>query len=98
MNRSKIIRNANAITGTNEYWMNALNQDQKSQSSFGTMKNGTNIGPTSAHTALAISPNATIAKEITFATVTTISSSQYRRFARIDHASGCTNWRHRASR
>ena len=61
MNRSNTIRNANAMTGINEYWMNALNQDQNSQSSFGTMKNGTKIGPTNAHTALAISPKATIA-------------------------------------
>src|SRR6266545_2095841 len=87
-NRSKIIRNASAITGMNEYWMNALNQDQNRKSSFGTMKNGTKIGPTSAHTALAINPNATTASETTFARVTMISSSQYIKFARIDHASG----------
>src|SRR5690242_4618945 len=90
MNRSKIIRNASAITGMNEYWRNALNQDQNSQSSFGTMKNGTKIGPTSAHTALAISPNATTASETTLASVTTISSSQYSKFARIAQASGWT--------
>src|SRR5688572_11138646 len=76
MKRSKIIRNANATTGTNEYWMNALNQDQNSQSSFGTMKNGTKIGPSSAHTALAMRPNATTASDIAFASVTTISSNQ----------------------
>ena len=56
--------------------MNALNHDQNSKSSFGTMKNGTKIGPSSAHTALAISPKATTASETTFASVTTISSSQ----------------------
>src|SRR5438477_11534892 len=88
-NRSKIMRNAKAITGMNEYWMNALNQDQNRKSSFGTMKNGTKIGPTSAHTALAIKPNATTARAATFASVTRISSSQYIKFARIDHASGC---------
>src|SRR2546425_6784876 len=33
-NRSKIIRNAMATTGMNEYWMNAFSQPQKSQSSF----------------------------------------------------------------
>src|SRR5579864_9451824 len=96
MNRSKIIRKANAITGMNEYWTNALNHDQNSQSSFGTMKNGTKIGPTSAHTALAMRPNATTASEMTFASVTTIRSSQYSRLARIDHASGwmksCQSW------
>src|SRR2546422_2877345 len=85
--RSKIIRNANAMTGINEYCMNALNHDQNSQSSFGTMKKGTKIGPTSAQTALAIKPKATTASETTFARVTTIRSSQYRRLARIDHAS-----------
>src|ERR1700726_1826742 len=74
MNRSKIIKNANAITGINEYCTNALNHDQKSQSSFGTMKNGTKIGPTKAQTALAIKPNATTASEMTFASVTTINS------------------------
>ena len=55
------------------------------------MKNGTKIGPTSAQTALAINPNATTASDRTFASVMTISSSQYSRFARIDHASGWTN-------
>ena len=75
-NRSKIIRNANATTGTNEYWMNALNHDQNSQSSFGTMKNGTKIGPSRAHTALAMRPKATTASETAFASVTTISSNQ----------------------
>src|SRR5262249_53806034 len=94
MNRSKIIRKARAITGMNEYWMNALNHDQKSQSSFGTMKNGTKIGPTSAQTALAINPNATTASDSIFASVMTIRSSQYKRFARIDHASGWTNCCH----
>ncbi len=75
--------------------MNALNHDQNSQSSFGTMKNGTKIGPSSAQTALAISPKATIASEMTFASVTTISSSQYSRFARIDQASGWTKCCHK---
>src|SRR3954452_10579 len=98
MNRSNTIRNANAMTGMNEYWMNALNHDQNSQSSFGTMKNGTKIGPTSAQTALAMSPNATTAREITFASVTTISRSQYRRLARIDHASGWMKCCQRSSR
>src|SRR5262245_1882983 len=88
MNRSKTIRNAKAMTGTNEYWMNALNHDQNSQSSFGTMKKGTKIGPTSAQTALALRPNATTGSDTTFPSVTTISRSQYRRLARIDHASG----------
>src|SRR5258705_12789207 len=90
MNRSKIIRNANATTGIKEYCTNALNHDQNSQSSFGTMKNGTKIGPTSAQTALAINPNATTARDRTFVSVTTIRSSQYRRLARIDQASGWT--------
>src|ERR1700733_2930850 len=96
MNRSKIIRNANAITGMNEYCINAFNHDQKSQSSFGTMKNGTKIGPTKVQTALAIKPNATTASEMTFASVTTIRSSQYSKLARIAHASGwtksCQSW------
>src|SRR6266566_5436283 len=87
-NRSKIIKNASAITGMNEYWMNALNQDQNRKSSLGTMKNGTKIGPTRAHTALANNTNGTTASETTFASVTTISSSQYIRLARIDQASG----------
>src|SRR3954451_5852027 len=90
MNRSNTMRNASAITGRNEYWMKALNQDKNSQSSFGTMKNGTKMGPTSAQTALAISPNATTAKATTLASVTTISSSQYSKFARIAQASGWT--------
>src|SRR5687768_16305604 len=98
MNRSKIIRNANATTGMNEYWTNDLNHDQNSQSIFGTIKKGTKMGPSSAHTALAMSPNATIASEITLAMVTKIRSSQYRRFARIDHASGWTKWPHKLSR
>ena len=59
------------------------------------MKNGTKIGPTSAHTALAISPNATTASDTTFASVTTISKSQYSRFARIDQASGWTKRCHK---
>src|SRR5262249_14275208 len=78
--------------------MNALNHDQNSQSSLGTMKNGTKIGPTSAQTALAISPKATTASDTTLASVTTTSSSQYSRFARIDQASGCTNCCHSWSR
>ena len=41
-----------------------------------TMKNGTKIGPTSAHTALAIKPKATTASDTTLASVTTINSSQ----------------------
>ena len=57
-NCSKIIRNAIATTGMNEYWMNDFSQPQNSQSSFGTMKNGTKIGPSSPQTALAISPKA----------------------------------------
>ena len=57
-NRSKTIRNAMATTGMNAYWTKALSQPQNSQSSFGTMKNGTKSGPTSAHTALAIRPKA----------------------------------------
>ena len=40
------------------------------------VKKGTKIGPTSAHTALAIRPKATTAKDSTFASVTTISNSQ----------------------
>src|SRR5207244_9063472 len=96
--RSKIIRNAKAMTGMNEYWMNALNQDQNSQSSFGTIKNGTKSGPTSAQTALAISPKATTAKDTVFAIPTTRSSTQYSRLARIDHASGGRNWPHNSSR
>ena len=44
--------------------MNAFNHDQNSQSSFGTMKNGTKIGPSRAQTALAIRPKATMASEM----------------------------------
>src|SRR3989454_9380591 len=66
-NRSKIIRNAIATTGINEYWMNAFSQPQNSQSSFGTMKNGTKIGPSKPQTALAISPNAITASDKAFA-------------------------------
>ena len=58
-NCSKIIRNAIATTGMNEYWMNDLNQPQNSQSSLGMMKNGTNSGPSNAQTALAISRDLT---------------------------------------
>jgi hypothetical protein len=54
----------------NEYWMNALNHPQNSQSSFGTMKNGTNSGPRRAHTALAIRPKAITAIETAFAKAT----------------------------
>src|SRR5205814_374765 len=97
-NRSKIMRNANATTGMNEYCTNALNHDQKSQSSFGTMKNGTKIGPSNEQTALAISPKATIASDSTLAIVTAISSNQYRRFARIDQASGWTKCCHNSSK
>ena len=45
-NFSKTKMNALAITRMNEYWMNALSQPQKIHSSVGTMKNGTNSGPT----------------------------------------------------
>src|SRR5437762_9062862 len=82
----------------NEYCMNALNQDQNNQSRVGTMKNGTKIGPTSAQTALAIRPKATTAIDSTLASVMTSSSDQYRRLARIDHASGCTKACHNWSR
>src|SRR2546430_14906507 len=75
--RSNTIRNAKAITGINEYCMNALNHDQNRKWSFGTMKNGTKIGPTRAHKALAMSPNATTASDTTFASVTI--SSKIRR-------------------
>src|SRR5258706_15689789 len=78
--------------------MNALNHDQNKKSSFGTMKNGTKIGPTSAHTALAMSPNATTASDTTFANVTKIKRSQYSKFARIDQASGWTKRCHNSSR
>ena len=47
-NCSNTIRNAKATTGMNEYWMNDFSHPQNSQSSFGTMKNGTKIGPSSA--------------------------------------------------
>src|SRR5436309_6410379 len=90
-NRSKTIRNASATTGMNEYWMNALSHDQNRKSSFGTMKNGTKIGPSRAHTALAMSPKAMIASEMTLASVITMRSSQYSRLASRDHASGWTN-------
>src|SRR5689334_8419689 len=70
MNCSKIIRNAIATTGTNEYWMNAFSQPQNRKSSFGTMKNGTKIGPSKAQTALAIRPNAITARESAFARAT----------------------------
>src|SRR5258706_4378946 len=46
--------NAFAITSMKEYWMKAFSQPQKIHSSVGTMKNGTNKGPTKAHTAVAI--------------------------------------------
>ena len=62
-NCSKIIRKAIATTGMNEYWMNDFSQPQNSQSSFGTMKNGTKIGPSSPQTALAIRPNAITASD-----------------------------------
>src|SRR5262245_61779851 len=78
--------------------MNALNHDQNRKSSFGTMKNGTKIGPTSAHTALATNPNATTASDTTLASVMTINSSQYIKFAKIDQASGWTNFCQSSSR
>src|SRR6185295_13247703 len=83
-NRSKIIRNAMATTGMNEYWMNAFSQPQNSQSSFGTK-----IGPSRPHTALAISPNAITASDSAFARAMSNRTVQYMRFARIDQASGC---------
>src|SRR4029450_9247771 len=76
-NRSKIIRNAMATTGMNEYWMNALSQPQKSQSSFGTMKNGTKIGPSKPHTALAISPKAMTASDSALASAMSSRTVQY---------------------
>src|SRR4029450_1064983 len=88
MNCSKIIRNAIATTGMKEYWTNDFNQPQKSQSSFGTMKNGTKIGPKSAQTALAIRPKAITARDKAFATATRSRTVQYMRLARIAHASG----------
>src|ERR1051325_6609720 len=39
-----------AMTSMNEYCTNALSQFQNSHSSVGTMKNGTNSGPTSPQT------------------------------------------------
>src|SRR5919106_1555297 len=89
MNCSKIIRNAMATTGMNEYCTNDLNQPQNSQSSLGTMKNGTKIGPRSPHTALAMRPNAMTASEIALATAMRRSTAQYIRLARIDQGSGC---------
>src|SRR5262245_58019825 len=92
MNCSKTIRNAMATTGMNEYWTNDLSQPQKSQSSFGTMKNGTKIGPSSPHTALAIRPNEMTASEIALATAISRRTVQYIKFARIDQGSGCRKW------
>ena len=43
--------------------MSDLSQPQNSQSSFGTMKNGTKIGPRSVQTAVAMRPNATTPSE-----------------------------------
>ena len=60
-------KNAMATTGMNEYWMKAFSQLQNSQSSFGTMRNGTKIGPSRPQTALAIRPNAMTARERAFA-------------------------------
>src|SRR2546428_2916358 len=76
-NRSKIIRNAIATTGINEYWMNAFSQPQNSQSSFGTMKNGTKMGPSKPHTALAMSPKAMTASESAFARAMSNRTVQY---------------------
>src|SRR6267142_5112775 len=98
MNCSKIIKNATATTGMKEYWMNDFNQPQNNQSSFGTMKNGTKIGPSSAHTAEAIRPNEITARDNPFATATSSSTVQYMRLARIDQASGCMKWSDRSSR
>src|SRR5829696_6846055 len=89
MNCSNTIRKAMATTGMNEYWMNDFSQPQNSQSSLGTMKNGTKIGPSNAQTAEAMRPKAITANDRAFATATSNSTVQYRRFARIDQASGC---------
>src|SRR5882762_10437015 len=75
-NCSKIIRNAIATTGMNEYWMNDLSQPQNSQSSFGTIKNGTKIGPSRPHTALAMRPNAITASDNAFARAMRTSTVQ----------------------
>src|SRR4051812_10511767 len=75
-NLSKIIRNAIATTGMNEYWMKDLSQPQNSQSSFGTMKNGTKIGPSRPHTALAMRPKAITARDSAFATAMRTSTVQ----------------------
>src|SRR5581483_2614532 len=88
MNRSKIMKNAYVTTWMKAYCTNALNHDQNSQSNFGTMKNGTNKGPSKPHTAVAIRPKATTPKETIFAMQTAMSSTQYKRFAKIAQASG----------
>ena len=75
-NCSKTIRKAIATTGMNEYWMKDFSQPQKSQSSCLTMKNGTKIGPSSAQTALAISPKAMTASDSAYATATSSSTVQ----------------------
>ena len=75
-NCSKIIRNAIATTGMNEYWMNDFSQPQNSHSSFGTTKNGTKIGPSRPHTALAIRPKAITANDRAFASATSSRTVQ----------------------
>ena len=75
-NCSNTIRNATATTGMKEYWMNDFSQPQKSQSNFGTMKNGTKIGPRSAHTADAMRPNAITARHSALATATSSRTVQ----------------------
>jgi len=46
--------------------MNERSHPQNNQSSFGTMKNGTNIGPSSPQTALAMRPKAMTASDAAF--------------------------------
>src|SRR5581483_4754498 len=81
--------NALAMTSMNEYCTNAFSQPQNSHSIVGTMKNGTNNGPTRPHTALAIMLNDTTNNSANCASPITISIVQYRRLASSDQASGC---------
>src|SRR6476620_3702462 len=75
-NFSKMKMNAFAMTNMKEYWTNALSQFQNSHSSVGTMKNGTNKGPTSPHTALAIMLNETTNRRANCASPITINIVQ----------------------
>src|SRR4051794_29352488 len=90
--------NALAITSMKEYCTKALSQPQNSHSSVGTMKNGTNSGPTKPHTPLATMLKDTTNSRANWAMPMNTSIVQYSKLAVSDHASGCSSAFHRVFR